>query len=63
MLGIAPEALDAIDMIFSPFIHERFTVTHHMMLAIPLQRPVPAKGIGVIHRALTRPLLMWQIVT
>ncbi len=52
MLGITPEALDAVDVVFGAFIHECFGVTDRMMLPITPQRLVASKGIGVVDRAL-----------
>ncbi len=40
VLSIAPEALDAVDVIFGPFIDEGFMVTDRMVFAESLERPI-----------------------
>ena len=52
VLSIAPEALDAVDVIFGAFVDEGFMVTDRMVFAKPLKRPIPAEGVGVVDRSL-----------
>ena len=52
VLSIAPEALDAVDVIFGAFVDEGFMVTDRMVFAESLERPIPAEGIGVVNRSL-----------
>jgi hypothetical protein len=52
VLSITPEALDAVDVIFSAFVDEGFMVTDRMVFAESLERPISAEGIGVVDRSL-----------
>ena len=52
MLSIAPEALDAVDVVAGTAVDERVLVTDHKVLAVALEGLVAAGGIGVVDRTL-----------
>lgn len=52
VLSLAPESLNAVDVIFGAFVDEGFMVTDRMVLAKPLERSIPAEGVGVVDRSL-----------
>src|SRR3989344_9164564 len=52
MLGKAPKALDAVDVVLSSPINERLAVAHGMMFAQPFKGVVAPEGIRVVDRTL-----------
>lgn len=52
VLSIAPETLDAVDVIFGAFVDEGFMVTDRMVFTESLERPIATEGIGVVDRPL-----------
>jgi len=52
MLGIAPESLDAVDVVLPMLVGECLGVIEPMVLAESLQRIVAPEGVSVIHRSL-----------
>ena len=50
MLSKAPEAFDAVDVIFGALVNERLAVAHGVVFAQPFQGVVAPEGIGVVHR-------------
>ena len=52
MLGVAPESLNAVDMVFGLSVDHTLCVTDRMMLAEPLQGIVASEGIRVVDRSL-----------
>lgn len=51
MFGVAPEALNAVDVI-APSTHKGSLMVNDVMLAVASERLVTAEGIGVVDRAL-----------
>ena len=52
VLGITPEALDAVDVAAGVTIDEGAPVNYHVMLAVALEGLVTPESIGVVDRAL-----------
>ena len=52
MLGIAPEALDAVDVVTRTAVDEGVPMTDHVMLAIAFEGLIPAEGVRKVDRAL-----------